>query len=228
MFQTSLIGSLSVGLMSRHVIGLNNDERSVRANFLGLARNTKGFLVRDIATRRIYVSRTITFNERFSKRSPGTFAEIDQAGRTIQLRPANVPEPTIQVPTIKPLCWDRTMPEGLMRTWTPSEETWILGSRAFEWSTRQQRAGANRSEPGESSSPETSAEPRRTSRAGAGTRRLNPESSLYEEWEVAHRRSAAVRKTETLRTPVERISEPDPARTLMNRMLRLLDWILLV
>ena len=52
------------------------DERAVRANFIGRARNTKGFLIRDVESRRIFVARTVIFNEKFTSRTPGTFAGI--------------------------------------------------------------------------------------------------------------------------------------------------------
>ena len=50
--------------------------------------NYKGWLVQDIESGKIFGVREIVFNERFSKRSPGTFAQIDADGRgPLQLLP---------------------------------------------------------------------------------------------------------------------------------------------
>ena len=181
------------------------DERAVRANFLGRARNTKGFLVRDVESRRIFVARTVIFNERFTSRTPGTFAEIDKAGRTIELRPGNVIRKPAPIPTNKPSWWDSTMPDGAMRAWPPAQEAWELGNRAFEWALREGFETRV-----ETTDPEPVKVPRRSTRAGAGTRRLREDSSLYDEWVEAHRRSDAIREPEILDAPTEHAPELDP------------------
>ena len=204
-------------------------ERAARCNYLGMAQHTYGYLVRDVTTGRIFPSRTLVFNERFSPRSPGTFEEIDQNGHTVILEPPPLmPRYVPGVPNSKPSWWDDTMPISL-RSWPPDDQTWTLGyvaERCRQDPTPPDRPTAdvpsNAAAPhllGDATPqdpPPAEHEPRRSTREGAG-KRLAADSSVLEEWFEIRRRHDAIkdsqRGTTTASVPGEQIDYPDKVRT---------------
>ena len=196
---------------------LTKGERAARCNYLGMAQHTYGFLVRDVATGRIFPARTVVFNERFSRRSPGTFEEIDQQGHTVILEsPPQMPRFIPGIPDTKPSWWDDTMPIKI-RPWPPSDQTWMLGYVA-----NRQRHLDPAALPVAPPAKDTTAieatvqklaekpavvpreqESRRSTRDGAG-KRLATGASVLDEWIEIRRQHEAIKEC-------QRQTEGDPA-----------------